>query len=223
MIPGTGFVIWPVVSSGDGCDTNWGNVVFLLNGASATDSSDNATSVTNTGISIVDGAYQCVGTGQLDTTDNDADFDMFLVDSTIEFFLERTASAYGAIFGQGSGYNLIGMSVSGPLDVVVATATVMSIAVPSADVNHHIEITHRASDRYMEMYVDGEVAATGTATGTAPGGMDMTWFGEAASGSPPQLGRGGAIKIRGVRITRGIIRHTSDFEAPAAPFAEVAC
>lgn len=214
---------FPIMAPSTACDSHWANVVFLLNGTDVTDQSTAGTAITNTGITSSGGAYQCNATGQLDTTTNSANFDMFAVDSTIDFFIKRSSTAYGAIFGQNAGYNLIGMSVSGPLNVTVATAVVLSVAVPSADVWHHIEVTHRQSDRYMEMYVDGIIADTGTATGTPPGGMNMTWLGEQTSGAPPRLGYGGLVEVSGVRITRGVIRHTEDFDPPTAPFYEVAC
>lgn len=216
IIPGVVAAFRNAVAYGN--DPYSSEVVFLLDGSNISDSSSSATEITNSGITIVDGAYQCNGSGQLDTTTNASNFDMFAVDSTIELFMERSASAYGAIFGQSGGYNIFGMSVAGPLKLHVATSEVFSIPVPSPDVNHHIEITHRISDRQIKIYVDGVLSGTGTATGTPPGGSNVTWFGEQPSGSPPQLGYGGLVKISGVRITRNVIRHTGDFTPPTPPF-----
>jgi hypothetical protein len=195
------------------------NVVLLLDGVNFTDQSSYNTSITNTGITTSGGRYQCVGTKQLNTSTNSSNFDIFNNDYTLEMFLNRSSSAYGAVIGsQDANHFLLTMSLGGPLVLYVQATTVFSTPVPSADVEHHIMITHKLSTREVKYYLDGIYTAGGTTIATVLP-TNLAVLGETTANSLPTLGYNGLAKVAGVKCTRGVILETSNFTPPAPPFS----
>lgn len=222
IVPGSAFIF----KSGD---PYWGYVVLLMNGHEFADDSIYDTTIVNNSATISSDYFVGNNSGFFETASNVANFTLFGDDFTIEFELYRTEStAAGAILGKlrdnsgvslGAGAWLISMGLYGDVVFQANSADVISESAPPSGQWNHLAFSFTKDDLKLRYYLNGSHVVTADITsGWVDYENPIGIMAEDPSGGIPLLGYGvGDCHLRGLRITKGIARYTSEFTPPSTP------
>lgn len=246
IIPGAGFVIFPVAFSGPACDPYWNNVVLAMHmdgaNGSTTFTDGKGHTVTAYGdveISTVESKFGGAstyfdGASYYLAIDSSPDFD-FVSDTEWSVWINPSSlpvaeAAILNIDGQDGSHAAHRLSLTSSGNIYCAfmydsNPASLNINITSSDtvtVGVWTLVTVTKNGNTVKLFFNGVEKASGTASGAIEPWVSgrKIYIGKYYHPSFPHYFHG---YIDDLRITKGVARYTSDFTPPTAAFAEVAC